>query len=100
MSMIMLTWVMHQEVEDHATKRSWYGNTTTFKYIEPFSHHFCYRHHIDDHNNNQHAPISIEEVLVTKDWNDRVHVFLIAVMEVNAKKRASYFQQGEITFQC
>ena len=44
-------------------------------------------------------PIFLEMVLLlgetlTKDWNDRVHAFLIAVTEVNSKKCASYWQRG------
>ena len=54
-----------------------------FKYTEPFSNHFDYRHIIDDHNNLRHATPSIEETWRTHRWANRVFAFLFAVTEIN-----------------
>lgn len=38
------------------------GNETkNFLYTEPFHNHYSYRHAVDDHNNNRHSDISLEE---------------------------------------
>ena len=37
--------------------------------MEPFfNHHFKFCHQVDDHNNNRHSPISLEESINTKDY--------------------------------
>jgi hypothetical protein len=58
--------------------------TTRFKYTEPFSNHFLYRHCVDDHNNLRHSGVSIEETWKTHRWANRVFAFLLAISEVNA----------------
>ena len=62
-----------------------------FRYIEPFSNHFKYRHQIDDHNNLCHQEPSIESTWSTHEWSNRVFAFLIAITEVNAFKFFRYF---------
>ena len=52
-------------------------------YPEVFGNHFLIRHSVDDHNNKQHPPISIEEIWATKWWPNGVFAFLLAVTEVN-----------------
>ena len=65
--------------------------TVFFKYKEPFSNHFNYRHAVDDHNNLRHLTPSLEETWVTHQWPIRVFSFLLAVTEVNIYKAFSYF---------
>jgi Transposase IS4 len=59
--------------------RRWIENGTTtntsFKYMEPFENHYLYRHAVDDHNNNRHSDISLEETWVTHRWENRVFRF-------------------------
>ena len=52
-------------------------------YPEVIGNHFLFLHSIDDHNNKQHSPISIEEIWATKRWPNRVFAFLLAATEVN-----------------
>jgi hypothetical protein len=42
-------------------------------------------HSVDDHKNNRHQPVSLEETWATHWWPDRAFVFLLAVTEANAK---------------
>ena len=42
--------------------------TTTFKYTEPYSNHYRFRHSIDDHNNLRHQVPSIEGTWTTQRW--------------------------------
>ena len=46
------------------------GNSkkTKFNYPEVVGNHFLYCHSIDDHNNKQHSPISLEVVWAMKYW--------------------------------
>ena len=75
---------------------------TKFNYPEGVGNHFLYRHSVDDHNNKQHSPISLEVVWGTKYWPNRVFSFLLAVTEVNVNLAAQYFggmkQVGQIEF--
>jgi hypothetical protein len=60
------------------------GTINIFRYHEPFENHFLYRHAVDDHNNNRHSDISIEETWTTHRWENRVFAFiLVAISEVN-----------------
>ena len=43
-----------------------------FHYPEVLGNHFLYRHSVNDHNNKQHSPISLEVVWATKYWPNRV----------------------------
>ena len=76
--------------------------TTKFNYPEVVGNHFLYRHSVDDHNNKQHSPISLEVVWGTKYWPNCVFSFLLAVTEVNVNLAAQYFggmkQVGPIEF--
>ena len=55
----------------------------TFKFTEPFSNHYRFRHAVDDHNNLRHQVPSIEGTWVTQRWPLRVLGFLLAISEVN-----------------
>ena len=46
------------------------GNSqkTTFNYPELMGTHFLYHHSVDDHNNKQRSPISLEDVWAMKYW--------------------------------
>ena len=59
------------------------GRRVQFKYTEPFSLHYAYRHLIDDHNNKRHAVPLIEGTLRTQRWAMRVFQYCIATSEVN-----------------
>ena len=73
-----------------------------FNYPEVVGNHFLYRHSVDDHNNKQHSPISLEVVWATKNWPNRVFSFLLSVTEVNVNLAATYFcgqnQMGQVKF--
>ena len=64
--------------------------------------HFLYRHSVNDHNNTQHSPISVEVVWATKYWPNHVFAFLLSVTKVNVNLAATYFsaqeQMGQIEF--
>ena len=68
--------------------RSWKighnSHHASFKYPELVYRHYKNRHHVDDHNNRRHQPISLEETWATKFWPHRVFAFLLAVAEGNA----------------
>ena len=76
--------------------------TTKFNYPEVVGNHFLYQHSVDDHNNKQHSPISLEVVWGTKYWPNHVFAFLLAVTKVNVNLAAQYFggikQIGQIEF--
>ena len=98
-AMIMSTHSALNEVDDHATRRTFENQageqeTKNLKYTEPFSLHYRYRHQIDDHNNRRHSPISLEETWAPKRWENRVFAFLIAVTEVNAYRMRVYLKPG------
>ena len=41
---------------------------TKFNYPEVVGNHFLYQHPVNDHNNKQHSPISLEVVWAMKYW--------------------------------
>ena len=55
-----------------------------FKYYQPISNHFLYRHAVNNHNNLQHVSPSIEGTWRIHRWQKRVFSFLLSVTEVNA----------------
>ena len=59
------------------------NNKVQFRYTEPYSLHFAYRHLIDDHNYKLHAVPSIEGTLNTQKWNLQVFQYCIATLEIN-----------------
>ncbi len=67
------------------------SKSATFKYAEPFTLHFKYRHAVDDHNNLRHQVPSIEETWTTICWACRVFSFLLAVTEVNVYLTMRHF---------
>jgi hypothetical protein len=73
------------------TRQSGIRENVNFNYTEPIFNHFKFRHQVDDHNNNRHSPISVEESVNTKDWRIRVFTFILAVVEVNAQTGLSIF---------
>lgn len=98
-SMQMTTFGTLQEVEGHKTRRNWttrvgreppVSHSKSFNYIENFSLYFKNRHQIDDHNNRQHAPISIEKTWGTKSWEHRVFAYILATSEVNVYRWRAY----------
>jgi hypothetical protein len=62
-----------------------------FKYTEPFSNHYKYRHAVDDHNNLRHSVPSIEGTWLTHRWPLRVLAFVLSVSEVNTYLALKYF---------
>ena len=54
-----------------------------FKYPEIALNHYTYQHAVDDNNNSQKSPISMDKTWVTSCWPNRVFSFLIGVKEVN-----------------
>ena len=89
---------------NYITTREWVdgsGNRQKhkFNYPEVVGNHFLYRHSIDNHNNKQHSPISLEVVWATKYWPNRVFSFLLSITEVNVNLAATYFSDQEPTGQ-
>jgi hypothetical protein len=83
------------ETKRSLTRRNGTRENVSFVYTEPFLNHFKFRHQVDDHNNARHAPISLEESISTKDWKIRVFMFVLAVVEVNARLAHSFFTQSD-----
>ena len=69
--------------------------TTTFKYPEDVSNHYCYHDMIDNHNGMRMHPIALEETWITLRWPNRVFSFLLAVTVVNVQNAATYFFNKE-----
>ena len=65
--------------------------TVRFKYTEPFTNYFIYRHEVDDHNNLCHAVRSIEGSWITHHWANRIFAFLFDVTEVNVYLAFNFF---------
>ena len=89
------------------TSREWVDRDGTkkngkFNYPEVVGNHFLYQHSVDNHNNKQHSPISLEVVWAMKNWPNRVFSFLLLVTEVNVNLAATYFcgqnQMGQVEF--
>jgi hypothetical protein len=59
------------------------NNSVSFKYHEPFENHFLYRHAVDDHSNNRHSDICLEETWMTHRWENRVFAFILAITKLN-----------------
>ena len=97
---LMATYGALRSVDEGATqrsvtRRSGIRENVSFKYTEPFFNHFKFRHQVDDHNNNRHSPISLEESINTKDWKIRVFTFILAVVEVNARLAYQFFTKSD-----
>ena len=95
---LMATYGALKPINEGKTQRSVTENgqrvNKTFHYTEPFYNHFKFRHQVDDHNNLRHSPISLEESVSTKDWKIRVFMFIIALVEVNARLAVAFFTQS------
>ena len=96
---IISTWMILEELEGADTRQEYKGRdgqslARIFKYRQPFSLHFRYRHQVDYHNNRRHAPISIERTWETKFWSDRNFASYLAVIEVNAELADGHFCKG------
>jgi hypothetical protein len=97
-TMMMMTTYGTMEREGKFTKRKLNnGEAVIFQYPEVIANHFKYRHIVDDHNAKRHAPISLEVVFATKQWERRVFTFLLAVTEVNVMLAATYFYNKPVT---
>ncbi|KAI2509710.1 Transposase IS4 [Fragilaria crotonensis] len=83
----------HRSVTDENGQRV----NKSFCYTEPYVNHFKYRHQVDDHNNLRHSPISLEMSMNTKDWKIRVFMFLMAIVEVNARLAYTFFNKLDST---
>lgn len=83
----------HRSVTDENGQRV----NKSFRYTEPYVNHFKYRHQVDDHNNLRHSPISLEMSMNTKDWKIRVFMFLMAIVEVNARLAYAFFNKLDST---
>ena len=86
------------------TTREWVdgsGNSqkNKFNYPQVVGNHLLYQHSIDDHNNKQHPPISLEVVWATQYWPNRVFSFLLSITEVNVNLAVMYFGGQEPTGQ-
>lgn len=96
---IMSTYGALKQIEEGKTQRSVTENgqrvNKSFYYTEPFFNHFKFRHQVDDHNNLRHSPISLEESISTKDWKIRVFMFILALVEVNARLAVAYFTKNQ-----
>ena len=55
-----------------------------FNCTELFSRYCCTKHWVDDHNNQRHDPIGLEEVWTMKWWHMQQFTFICRVVEVNA----------------
>ena len=69
--------------------------STTFRYTEPFSNHFLYRHTVGDHNKLQHSSPSIEETWIMQRCLNQVFAYLLATSEVNTFLAQRYFLCNE-----
>ena len=96
---IMATWMTLEELGGADTRQEYKGRddeslARIFKYRQPFGLHFRYRHHVDDHNNRIHAPISIERTWATTFWPNRNFAWYLAVTEVNTALADGHFRKG------
>ena len=96
---IMATWMTLEELDGADTRREYKGRdgeslARLFKYHQKFGLHFRYHHHVDDHNNRRHAPISIERTWATKFCTDRNFAWYLAVTEVNRALADGHFRKG------
>ena len=67
----MATWMTLEELDGADNRREYKGRdghslVRKFKYWKPFGLHFRYCHHVDDHKNRIHSPISIERTWETQ----------------------------------
>ena len=96
---VQATWTTLEELDGADTRREYKGRdgqylTRLFKYYQPFGLHFCYHHHVDDHKNIRHAPISIERTWATKFWPARNFSWYLAVTKVNTALADGHFCKG------
>ncbi len=89
--LMMTTYGTCERFGKFTKRRLPHNQTTTFQYPEVIANHFKYRHIVDDHNAKRHAPISLEVVWATKQWEKRVFAFLLSITEVNVMLAATYF---------
>ena len=59
----------------------WWTNDSTI--CEVFRDHFNYRHQVDNKNNRNHSPISVEGNWATKYCTNRFHAYFLVSTEVN-----------------
>jgi hypothetical protein len=71
------------------------GQIKTIKYCEPFGNRYKFWHCVDDHNNNRHLDISLEDTWATHTWENRVFAFIFGITEVNAFLSWKHFCKGD-----
>ena len=71
---IMCKWMTLDDFEGGQTQWDYFVDnfktTKTFCYNQPFRMHYKFRHQVDDNNNRQHSPISVERTWATKFWEE------------------------------
>ncbi len=97
---LMATYGLLQSVDEGATqrsvtRRSGIRENASVKYTEQIFNHFKFRRQVDNHNNNGHSLISLEESINTKDWKIRVFTYILAVIEVNARLAYKVFTKSD-----
>jgi hypothetical protein len=84
MKLVSTYGILHVPADAKVHKPKIGNETKIFYYTEPFHNHYKFSHAVDDHNNNRHSYISIEETWVTHTWENRVFAFLLAITEINS----------------
>jgi hypothetical protein len=95
---LMATYSALRPIEEGMTQQSVSSHNGerrpfTFMYTEPFFNQFQFHHHVDNHNNLRHSPISLEKSISKKDWRVRVLSFVFALVEVNAQLAHAFFSR-------
>ena len=75
----------------------------TFKYEEPFDHHYLYGGAMDTHNAMCHnvrkkQHVGLNNVWISHRWTIRVFTFVIACTEVNSILSLKYFLKNDEYF--
>ena len=94
---IIAIWMTLYELEGTRTGRyfidiSGTKETNQLTYRKPFGINFRYRHQVEDHNNQRHAPIYLDRILLNKFCPDLNFAWYIAVLEVNTALVSGHFQ--------
>ena len=98
---IMSSWMSLDELQGARTRRYYIESSgkkemNQFTYRQTFGIHSRYRHQVYDHNNQIHAPFSLDWTWETKFWPDRNFPWYLAVSEVNTDIASSYFQNDGV----
>ena len=98
---IMANWVAFDESEGTKTGRDFIQSSGTkdmkqFTYQQPFGLNFIYITQVGDHNNQIHAPISLERTWATKFWPDCKFAWYLTVLEFNTALASVHFQNDGV----